>query len=70
MLVWVLEQNPAVRCYEDLGGQLVTSKEIEIGGIFLRKRAVCLAQLITYFVEGDGLQPVRKLNVMDGGFSL
>lgn len=32
LLVWVLEANPARRFYERLGGQLVRSNEINIGG--------------------------------------
>jgi GNAT superfamily N-acetyltransferase len=40
MLVWVLEQNPAVRFYEKRGAQAVISKEIEIGGIQLTELAL------------------------------
>lgn len=32
MLVWVLEQNPAVHFYEKAGAQRLESKQIEIGG--------------------------------------
>jgi L-amino acid N-acyltransferase YncA len=35
MLVWVLEQNPAVRFYEKAGAQRLESKQIEIGGASL-----------------------------------
>lgn len=40
MLVWVLEQSPAVRFYEKVGAQLVMRKEIEIGGIRLYESAL------------------------------
>ena len=32
MLAWVLEQSPSRRFYERIGGELVRSKEVEIGG--------------------------------------
>lgn len=32
MLVWVLEDNPACKFYEALGGQKIQRKDIEIGG--------------------------------------
>ena len=35
MLVWVLAENPSCRFYEVLGGQYVSTKHIEIGGIML-----------------------------------
>jgi L-amino acid N-acyltransferase YncA len=35
MLVWVLEQNPAVHFYEKAGAQRLESKQIEIGGASL-----------------------------------
>jgi GNAT superfamily N-acetyltransferase len=33
MLIWVLEQNPARRFYEALGGQSIERKTLAIGGI-------------------------------------
>ena len=35
MLVWVLANNPSRRFYEALGGQYVSTKQIEIGGVML-----------------------------------
>lgn len=35
MLVWVLKDNPARGFYEHLGGQYITEKGIEIGGVTL-----------------------------------
>ena len=35
MLVWVLADNPSRRFYEVLGGQYVSTKQIEIGGVML-----------------------------------
>lgn len=32
MLIWALEENPACRFYEALGGKKMDTKEIEIGG--------------------------------------
>ncbi len=32
MYVWVLEENPSRAFYEHLGGKLLTSAQIEIGG--------------------------------------
>jgi ribosomal protein S18 acetylase RimI-like enzyme len=40
MLVWVLEQNPAVGFYEKLGARRLRSREIEIGGILLPELAL------------------------------
>jgi len=40
MLVWVLEQNPAVRFYEKTGAEQLMSKQIEIGGISLTELAL------------------------------
>jgi L-amino acid N-acyltransferase YncA len=40
MLVWVLEQNPAVTFYEKLGARRLSGKEIEIGGALLSELAV------------------------------
>jgi GNAT superfamily N-acetyltransferase len=40
MLVWVLEQNPAVRFYEKAGAQHLRSKQIEIGGVHLPELAL------------------------------
>jgi len=39
MAVWVLERNPSKRFYVKSGAQLVTSKEIEIGGAILSEEA-------------------------------
>ena len=39
MVVWVLEQNPAKYFYIRTGAQLLTSKEIEIGGATLTEVA-------------------------------
>ena len=35
MLVWVLEQNPAVHFYEKSGARYLMSKQIDIGGVQL-----------------------------------
>ena len=40
MVVWVLEQNPAVRFYEKTGAEHLTSKQVEIGGISLTELAL------------------------------
>jgi GNAT superfamily N-acetyltransferase len=40
MLVWVLEQTPAVRFYEKTGAEHLMSKRIEIGGISLTELAL------------------------------
>jgi GNAT superfamily N-acetyltransferase len=40
MLVWVLEQNPAVRFYENAGARYLTTKQIEIGGVQLPEFAL------------------------------
>jgi GNAT superfamily N-acetyltransferase len=40
MLVWVLDQNPAVRFYEKTGAEHLMSKQIEIGGISLTELAL------------------------------
>lgn len=40
MIVWVLEQNPAVSFYEKLGARRLSGKEIEIGGALLSELAL------------------------------
>ena len=35
MIAWVLEKNPSRHFYEESGAHLVTSKDIEIGGVTL-----------------------------------
>jgi GNAT superfamily N-acetyltransferase len=45
MLVWVLEENPAVQFYQKAGAQRVMSKEIEIGGVQLTEVALGWAHL-------------------------
>jgi ribosomal protein S18 acetylase RimI-like enzyme len=40
MIVWVLEQNPAVRFYKALGGAPVAEKPIEIAGVQLTEVAL------------------------------
>ena len=40
MIVWVLEQNPAVRFYEKAGAKHLMSKQIEIGGVLLKELAL------------------------------
>ena len=39
MIVWVLEKNPSKAFYLKSAAQLITSKEIEIGGIVLTEQA-------------------------------
>lgn len=39
MLVWVLDRNPSRRFYEVLGGELLGSRQIEIGGAILEEVA-------------------------------
>ncbi len=39
MIVWVLEQNPAKHFYTRTGAQLLSSKDIEIGGAILAEAA-------------------------------
>jgi len=45
MIVWVLEQNPAVRFYEKSGASLVSAKQIEIGGVLLQEVALAWPDL-------------------------
>ena len=45
MAVWVLERNPSRQFYVKSGAQLVTSKEIEIGGAMLTEVAYGWADL-------------------------
>ena len=40
MMLWVLRDNPSRGFYERLGGQPVTEKDIEIGGVTLREVAL------------------------------
>lgn len=40
MVVWVLEQNPAVRFYERTGAQHLERKQIEMGGVWLSEIAL------------------------------
>ena len=45
MLVWVLEQNPAVSFYEKAGAERLTCRQVEIGGIHLPELALGWPQL-------------------------
>jgi GNAT superfamily N-acetyltransferase len=56
MLVWVLEQNPAVRFYEKTGAEHVTRKQIEIGGISLTELALGWPDLRRSTWSRDDLQ--------------
>ena len=58
MLVWVLEQNPAVRFYERTGAQYITSKQIEIGGVQLPEAALGWPDLVT----ASGSWPISPYN--------
>jgi GNAT superfamily N-acetyltransferase len=40
MLVWVLEQNPAVHFYKKAGAEYLMSKQIQIGGVQLPESAL------------------------------
>jgi GNAT superfamily N-acetyltransferase len=40
MLVWVLQQNPAVSFYKRIGGTVVSGKMIQIGGVALPELAL------------------------------
>jgi GNAT superfamily N-acetyltransferase len=40
MVVWVLEQNPAVGFYERMGAERIMSRQIEIGGVSLPELAL------------------------------
>lgn len=56
MLVWVLEQNPAVRFYERTGAGRLTSKQIEIGGISLTELALGWPDLRRSLWSSDNLK--------------
>lgn len=43
MLVWVLEENPAVQFYQKLGGQFLMRDELQIGGVSVQE--ICLEWL-------------------------
>jgi GNAT superfamily N-acetyltransferase len=45
LIVWVLEQNPAVHFYKKAGAQYLVSKQIEIGGVQLSELALGWPQL-------------------------
>jgi L-amino acid N-acyltransferase YncA len=47
MAVWVLERNPAKHFYQKSGAALVTTKEIEIGGVLLQEVALAWPDLAT-----------------------
>jgi L-amino acid N-acyltransferase YncA len=55
MLVWVLEQNPAVRFYEKTGAEHLMSKQIEIGGISLTELALGWPDLRRSIPSSDDL---------------
>ena len=52
MLVWVLEENPAVQFYERAGAQRVTAKEIGIGGVQLSEIALGWSGLEAHCADG------------------
>jgi GNAT superfamily N-acetyltransferase len=53
MLVWVLEQNPAVSFYEHLGAVLIARKVINIGGADLQELAFGWPSLDRLIAAGD-----------------
>ena len=53
MLVWVLEQNPAACFYEGVGAQLLTKKQIEIGGAQLDELALGWPELRNALPENE-----------------
>jgi GNAT superfamily N-acetyltransferase len=55
MLVWVLEQNPAVRFYEKTGAEHLMSKQIEIGGVFLSELALGWPDIVALNLSSNGL---------------
>jgi len=55
MVVWVLEQNPAVRFYEKTGAEHLKSKQIEIGGASLSEIALGWRDLRRLIPSGDHL---------------
>jgi ribosomal protein S18 acetylase RimI-like enzyme len=48
MLIWVIEENPASRFYEKLGGKRINTAEIEIGGRKLSEVAYGWNDLANY----------------------
>lgn len=52
LLIWVLQENPACRFYEHLGGQWVGSKEVEIGGKTLLDAAYTWPDLAPLIKKG------------------
>jgi ribosomal protein S18 acetylase RimI-like enzyme len=48
MLIWVIEENPACRFYDALGGKKIDTREIEIGGKKLREIAYGWVDLAVY----------------------
>jgi GNAT superfamily N-acetyltransferase len=55
MLVWVLEQNPAVRFYEKTGAEHLMSKQIEIGGVSLSELALGWPDVAALNFSSNGL---------------
>jgi L-amino acid N-acyltransferase YncA len=55
MLVWVLEQNPAVRFYEKTGAEHLMSKQTEIGGVSLSELALGWPDVAALTLSRNGL---------------
>ena len=48
MLIWALEENPACRFYESLGGKVIDTAEIEIAGKKLKEAAYGWGDITKY----------------------
>jgi ribosomal protein S18 acetylase RimI-like enzyme len=57
MLVWVLEENPAVDFYQRLGAVTVTRKSIEIGGASLMELALGWPTLHSLLADMEPMRP-------------
>lgn len=58
MLVWVLEENPAVSFYQQLGAVMVAQKYIDIGGKQLSELALCWPSIDELLADAD--QPIQQ----------
>jgi GNAT superfamily N-acetyltransferase len=59
MLVWVLEQNPALCFYQKMGAQHLMKKEIEIGGLSLPELALGWPDLRSCLSSTNPISPDR-----------
>ncbi len=60
MLVWVLADNPSRYFYEAMGGKLLGSQEVKVGGVTLKEVAYGWENIRNLTERGEATGAARK----------